>query len=289
MSDEYPFYFKREARALFGMLHRPPAETLKRNAFVFCHPFAEEKLWTHRVFVSYARSLAKVGHPVLRFDFTGNGDSEGAFKDLSMDVACADLRAAIEQVQRLTEAREVSLLGMRLGASVAGLVADEMPEVRQLVLWAPITDGSRHMQELLRTNVMTQMATFKQVRQDRPELIASLQQGQTVNIDGYEMGLPLFESVSGIGSTSTKRPFGGPCLIVQVEPQPRPAADLQRLTESYCDATLTFAQEEPFWKEIARFYQTAPRLFSVTDEWLAAQRTAEISSSDTHRTDVSAR
>ena len=166
MPDEHPFYFEREGHALFGVLHRPPAETLTRDAFVFCHPFAEEKLWTHRVFVSYARSLAKVGHPVLRFDFTGNGDSEGAFKDLSLDAACADVRAAIQQVQRFTGTREVSLLGMRLGANVASLVADEMPEVRQLILWSPITDGARHMQELLRTNVMTQMATFKQVRQE---------------------------------------------------------------------------------------------------------------------------
>lgn len=289
MPDEHPFYFESEGHALFGVLHRPPAETLRRDAFVFCHPFAEEKLWTHRVFVSYARSLAEVGHPVLRFDFTGNGDSEGAFRHLSMDTACADVRAAIQQVHRLTGTKEISLLGMRLGANVASLVADEMPAVRHLILWSPITDGARHMQELLRTNVMTQMATFKEVRQDRPELIESLRQGQTVNIDGYEMSLPLFESVSGIATAPTMRAFGGPCLVVQVEPQPRPAPDLQRLSESYRNATLVFAQEEPFWKEIARFYQTAPQLFSVTNEWLAAHQTAKTTSGDPSSTDSNPR
>ena len=46
-------------------------------AFVFCHPLTEEKLWTHRVFVTFARELAAAGHTVLRFDYRGNGDSDG--------------------------------------------------------------------------------------------------------------------------------------------------------------------------------------------------------------------
>jgi len=32
---------------------------------------------------------------------------------------------------------------------------------------------------------------------------------------------------------------------------------------------LVQAQEEPFWKEIDRFYDTAPNLFAVTLDWMA--------------------
>jgi len=31
---------------------------------------------------------------------------------------------------------------------------------------------------------------------------------------------------------------------------------------------LVQAQEEPFWKEIERFYDTAPNLFTATLDWM---------------------
>jgi exosortase A-associated hydrolase 2 len=206
--DEIPLFFPSGDRALFGVLHRPPAGAGARPAFVFCHPLAEEKLWTHRVFVSYARQLAAAGYPVLRFDATGNGDSEGNFSDLSMTILCDDVRAAIAEVRRQTGATAVSLLGLRLGATVAMMVADEVPDIRELVLWAPVTDGEKYLQELLRVNLLTQMATFKEIRQERPALVTEMQEGRLVNVDGYEMAWPLYASVSGYKSPCPTRSAG---------------------------------------------------------------------------------
>lgn len=267
--DEVPLFFPSGNRSLFGVLHRPATGVDQRQALVFCHPLAEEKLWAHRVFVAYARQLAAAGHPVLRFDMTGSGDSGGAFSDLSVEAAQADVRRAIEEVRRHTRQSDVTLLGLRFGATVASLVAEYEPGITRLILWSPITEGDRYMQELLRINVMTQMATYKQVRQERPELVAEMEQGHTVNVDGYEMGWPLYSSASHLRMSAARHDFCGPCLIVQIDKQPRPAADLQALAASYPAATLAFAQEEPFWKEIARFYQDAPSLFQITNDWIA--------------------
>ncbi len=268
--DEIPLFFPSGDRSLFGVLHRPPDGAEARPAFVFCHPLAEEKLWTHRVFVSYARHLAAAGHPVLRFDTTGSGDSEGDFSDLSLPILCDDVRAAIAEVRRQTGATAVSLLGLRLGATVVMKVADEVEDIRHLVLWAPVTDGEKYLQELLRVNLLTQMATYKEIRQERPALVTEMQGGRTVNVDGYEMAWPLYSSVSEYKPDAGRHVFGGPCLIVQIDRQPRPAADLTRLGQSYAAATVQFAQEEAFWKEIARFYQQAENLFAVTTDWLAS-------------------
>lgn len=261
-------FFPSGGRSLFGVLHRPATGVDQRQAFVFCHPLAEEKLWAHRVFVAYARQLAAAGHPVLRFDMTGSGDSGGAFSDLSVEVAQADVRRAIEEVRRHTGQSQVSLLGLRFGATVASLVAERETGIARLILWSPIVDGDRYMQELLRINVLTQMATYKQVRQERAELVSEMEQGRTVNVDGYEMGWPLYSSVSAIRMTSGRHLYPGPCLIVQVDKQARSAPDLQLLATSYSAATISFAQEDAFWKEIPRFYQDASRLFQVTCEWL---------------------
>jgi uncharacterized protein len=270
--DEVPLFFQGAGDyALFGVLHKPAQPDPSRPVFVFCHPLAEEKLWAHRVFVAYARQLAAAGYAVLRFDLMGNGDSQGRFSDLSLTTACEDIRIAMNEARRLSGASEVSLIGLRFGATLASLVADTTPGIRHLVLWAPILDGDRYLQDLLRINVMTQMATYKVVRQERPELVAEMQQGGTVNVDGYEMGWPLYSTVSPLALGRTPCTFAGPCLIVQIDKQPRPAPDLQRLAAAYPTAALVFAQEEPFWKEIARFYQDAPNLFAVTTEWLAAR------------------
>jgi hypothetical protein len=44
--------------------------------------------------------------------------------------------------------------------------------------------------------------------------------------------------------------------------------DLKGLQETYRSADLRAAVEEPFWKEIKRWYGTAPSLFETTLAWI---------------------
>jgi exosortase A-associated hydrolase 2 len=264
---ETPFYFPSNGHSLFGMLHEPAAAP-SRVPFVFCHPLCEEKLWAHRVFVSFARQLAVEGHPVLRFDYMGNGDSDGDFSAVSLQTIAADVRAATDVARQKTGADKVNLLGLRFGGLIASLVAEELDTVERLLLWAPVVDGSRYMQELLRINLTTQMAIHKEVREDRAALVAQMEQGATVNVDGYEMALPLYTEVSAVKLTDSPKRFAGRCLITSIERQPRSSPELDKLAGSYQRATVACAQEEPFWKEIQRFYDRAPGLFDATTEWL---------------------
>jgi hypothetical protein len=151
---------------------------------------------------------------------------------------------------------------LRFGATIASLVAEETAGIHHLIPLGAITDGEQYLQELLRINLMTQMTTYKVVRQERPELVAAMQQGQTVNVDGYEMGWPLYSSVAPIRAAQTSHVFGGPCLIVQIDRQPRPAGGSSATGHDLPAATVKFAQEEAFWKEIARFSTRVPRIFS---------------------------
>jgi exosortase A-associated hydrolase 2 len=266
---ETPLFFQNGPHSLFGVLHEADHGSQEGRAVVFCHPFGEEKLWTHRVFVSFARRLARDGFTVLRFDYMGNGDSDGDFSASSLQSARADVRCAIERVRRDGRAERVTLLGLRLGAMIAGLVAEEESAVDRLILWAPIVDGARYMQELLRANLTTQMATAREITHDREALVALMHRGETVNVDGYEMSLPMFSEVSAVKLASSPKQFSGPCLVAQVERQAaRPVGELHQLAERYGNATFIMVQEEPFWKEIARFYEEAPNLFSATTAWL---------------------
>jgi exosortase A-associated hydrolase 2 len=268
VAREEPLYFTSAPRRLYGVLHRP--DNAVRMPFVFCHPFGEEKLWTHRVLVSFARALAAEGHPVLRFDCGGNGDSEGEFSASSLRTCVADTHAAVEHLKQSVQGSTVALLGLRLGASIASLVAEARDDVRQLVMWAPVTKGTPYAQELLRVNLTTQMAVYREIRVDRTELAETLRAGGTVNVEGYELGPAMWEDLNGLDLAAVPKRFEGACLIVQVEraPNAAPSAELQKVRLCYSRAVLGVVQEEPFWKEIQRFYGTAPNLFATTLEWL---------------------
>ena len=267
--SELPFFLRNGCHELFAVYHAPAGAT-RRLPFVFCHPFGEEKLWTHRVFVSFARQFAGSGHPVLRFDYMGNGDSSGSFHESTVTTALSDIACAIEELKRRSGSGRVGLVGLRLGATFAGLIADDRADIETLVLWAPIIDGARYVQELLRINVTTQMAVYREVREDRAALVEQLRRGATVNVDGYEMGCRMYDELNSVRLAGSPRRFPHSCLLVHVDPSDvaAPSAELRRLKDCYGRADLLVARETPFWKETKRFYGSVPALTGPTLQWL---------------------
>lgn len=93
---------------------------------------------SHRQFVLLSRSLAAAGIAVLRFDYTGMGDSTGVQKDFG-DVT-PDIGAAIDALQaHLPHVRQVALWGMCDGASAALMYCQDTrdPRVAGLCLLNP--------------------------------------------------------------------------------------------------------------------------------------------------------
>ena len=112
---EKPYFFERGDRRIFGVLHFP--EILDNGCgVVFCHSLFEEKLWAHRVFVNFARHLARSGYTVLRFDATGHGDSDGDDGDMCWTSLQSDLEKAVSEIRRIGNVRRIGLLGLRVGA-----------------------------------------------------------------------------------------------------------------------------------------------------------------------------
>lgn len=268
--SEGPFFFPRDDHDLFAVLHLPEGAA-PRSGIVLCSPFAEEKLWVHRVYVNFARDAARAGYAVLRFDFMGHGDSSGEFEDATVETRLADVAAAADTLRsRVPALEQVGLLGIRFGATLAAIAAEADPRYAYLVLWEPLVNGARYMQEILRSNLATQMATYREIRHNRQALARMLQEGGTVNAEGYELTGALFEQVSAIDLLEGGRQFRGPVLVVQVGARQGPfKKHNQALAGAYHDGELISAIEEPFWKEIRPYCPKAENLSRVTLDWLA--------------------
>ena len=91
---------------------------------------------SHRQFVLLARDLAGHGVPVLRFDYSGMGDSEGEAR--TFDAVAEDIAAAVDALaQHAPMARRIVLWGLCDGASAALMYAPSDPRVAGLVLLNP--------------------------------------------------------------------------------------------------------------------------------------------------------
>jgi uncharacterized protein len=275
--SEVPFFFPSNGFNLFGVMHSPQSAT-RGTAFLFCPPFGEEMLWTRLVYVNFARELARRGHPVLRFDYRGSGDSDGDFEDSTVETCLSDIRCALGVLaEKAGPVSGTGLLGLRFGATLAALTAETCPEIRRLVLWSPILNGASYMQELLRVNLTTQLALYKEVRQNREALVRAMAEGKPANVDGYEITGAMFEQASSIDLLEGPKRSEANCLIVQIAPKPQPAVqkELAGLCSLYRAGHSTVSIEEPFWKEIRTVHARAGRLYQDTLSWLE-QRENEV-------------
>lgn len=253
---------------LFAVVHRPATET--GRGVVLCAPLGEEQLWAHRVFVSWARELAAQGFTVVRFDYRGEGDSDREFEHSDLESRVDDAARAIGILRAAApRLKETTLVGLRLGASIAALAATSQEGVDRLVLCDPVADGAAYMQVVLRINLAAQMALHRKVVTGRDELVAAMEDGATVNIEGYELAAPFYRQVTAFRLADVLPRFAGPSLLVQIAAEGAPPRrDLAALEAACPRARVASVVEEPFWKEIKTFYQRAGRLFDVTRQWL---------------------
>jgi len=106
-------------------------ENQAEKAFIIlCHCFtcSKETITTFRL----SRLLAEKGYRVLRFDFTGLGNSEGDFSSSTFSTTQDDLRSAISFLKK-SHQPPAYLMGHSLGGTTALSIAQEYDFVKGVV------------------------------------------------------------------------------------------------------------------------------------------------------------
>jgi uncharacterized protein len=124
---------------LRGMEHLPEGDG-KFPAVILFHGFTGHKLEPHRFFLKISRALENIGVASFRFDFSGSGESDGDFENMTVLGELDEARTIFEFVRShpSVDQSKVIVLGFSMGGLVASLLAGERKnEIDKLVLLAP--------------------------------------------------------------------------------------------------------------------------------------------------------
>jgi len=119
---------------LVGRVEMPPGEVLGRAVLAHCFSCGKDL----KAIVRISRALAEQGLIVLRFDFTGLGESAGDFADTNFSSNVDDLEAAAGFLSEEHGPADL-MVGHSLGGAAVLAVAGRLPEVKAV---APIAAPS---------------------------------------------------------------------------------------------------------------------------------------------------
>ena len=274
--NEEPFFVRDGQRELFAILHRPSGAADIGCAIVFCSAFAGEHNMSRRVLVTFARLLASQGFHVLRFDYSGSGDSGGDFRNTTIETYVADTRLAIQALRQRAPCSRVGLLGLRLG-SLVGAMTCAADDIDFLVLWAPVVDVRRLFDGLLRSCLATQMAYEHLVAPNRAELKQRLLAGEEVNMGGYLLTGEMIRWADSFEIERIAKANHPPCLVVDMSKTEKAAlsadARLWRTSLQHNEACQAVAiTEDSFWQDLPIYRQNSNPAFQQTLQWLRATK-----------------
>lgn len=246
------FFPTGDALRLFGVWREVEAA---RRVWVLCPPFAEEEKSARRVLTLIARELEKRGESSLLFSFRGTGDSEGDFAAANLTAWREDLRAACAEAKKRAPDAPIALLGVRLGATLALLEAENLG-AQTLVLIEPLQSGR---------SFLMQQSAKKQIRaQLTGEAETKSETSPSDDLDGWKLGAGMKTELSALDLKRGTPSFSGKTHLFQVGPRAEVAPPLQHFANGLNTQARAVVMP-PFWNLID-YSDPAPLLDCLQSE-----------------------
>lgn len=250
---ETPGYFQaRDGVPLYGVYHAP--DTAARVPLVIAPSFFEERKSAYGALCALARACAAAGHPVLRFDYRGSGESGGAPALRRWSELAADLAAAVERLKALSGSANVAVAGLRLGGT---LILQQARSLRPaaVVALAPFAQGrTQERQWRLRAKMRAEITSGT----DAPAPVSAAA-SDVVDLDGFATARAFLDDVQAVDLFSPSGGVNGqpagplpcPTLLLQITLRDGPQPDSQRLIQALGPQTrLECLRLEAFWDRI---------------------------------------
>jgi hypothetical protein len=237
------FYFGPAERRLFGVYHPPVVGSRDVAAAVLCYPFLQEYFRSHRAFNRLAGLLTARGWHVLRFDYSGCGDSYG---DRLRDAGAwrEDVRLACDELRERAQTGRLALIGLRHGASLAASVSPSVQPLSELVMWDPVVDGPAFRRELLGFRHAVTLSRGARLKLER---LSPDDRGV-----GLELGPDVLESIERLDQTEQLKARAGRIMVLDSQGQASAVDFARRLENAGAAVTLARVSERAVWAERRR-------------------------------------
>ncbi len=120
--------FNSQGNKLAGLMEGPSGEVRAYVLFAHCFTCGKDIAAASRI----SRALVQQGYAVLRFDFTGLGNSDGDFSNTNFSTNLVDLLSAADFLRENHAAPQL-LVGHSLGGSAVLSIASEIPELKGVI------------------------------------------------------------------------------------------------------------------------------------------------------------
>lgn len=235
------FFFGPSSSPLLGVYHPAKFDVDRFEGIVLCYPFGQEYMRAHRSFRQLSNSLTKKGYHVLRFDYSGTGDSAGNLEEVTASDWLRDIDVAIQELKDMAGLSKVGIMGLRLGGLLAARVAASRTDLNSLVLWDPVVTGTDYLNEL------RAYVGAEELAESRSNFVDS---DGSLHLNGFAMTAAFQESLAAISLIEEK-----------------PAA-LRRILQVNSHETSQFDALSTSWKELAGYehkFAAAPHDWNYVD------------------------
>ncbi|MEV6713798.1 alpha/beta hydrolase [Lentzea sp. NPDC051208] len=196
MDNRKAVFAGNDGQALAGRLELPEGDVVATAVFAHCFTCGKDSVAASRI----SRRLAERGVAVLRFDFTGLGQSDGDFANTTFTSNVDDLVCAAGHLRDTIGAPSV-LIGHSLGGAAVLAAAHQIPEVKAVVTIGAPFDTS-HVEHLLGSSkdeiethgVAEVQLAGRPFRISNGFLLDINQQNQTACISGLDRALLVMHS-----------------------------------------------------------------------------------------------
>ena len=272
-----PFFLPERPGKLFAIHHRPVAAIEPRGNVLVVPAFNEEMNRCRSMVTRQAQALGTVGIGTLVVDLYGTGDSAGEHGDARWTTWRANVRAAIDWLDRQAGGC-IALLGIRLGVALA---LDALREAgdgyggQALIAWQPVVDGKSYLTQFMRTKIAANMDRSDIPRETTAALRAQLAAGDSIEVAGYTLHPELAAAIDAQQIGALPPPAATPIawLEKQADGEDTPAAAARAIADwrqAGIDVALRPFAGPAFWSLYER--ALAPELIGKTTRWIESLR-----------------
>ncbi len=245
-----------------------PAPRIPTVGVLLCPLFGNDDLCAYRARRAWAKTLAVAGHPTLRIDLPGTGDSSGGPHDPGRVDAWTDsLAAAAAWLRSEGGCSRVTAIGVGLGGLLSYRAAAIGAAIDDLVLWSVPARGRAFVREL---RVLSHMETSRERETDGAENAQSSPEGALAS-GGFVMSAETVAALEALDLTKLALPDAAARRVLMLE---RDGLEVDRRLRAALEesgAEVSTASGPGYGAMIAPPQQSRSptEVFASVGEWLA--------------------